>query len=102
MIREYKKDPDGSLRVERYEVTEEGTKVFPVCFGGLVEKKGLKKPEEVEAAVEDKRKEAINALVGHLLAEGYIKTEIVNKVSGITGVKCTILVGTKESRDRYE
>lgn len=101
MIREYKKDPDGSLRVELYEVTEEGTKVFPVCFGGLVEKKGLK-PEAVEAAVEEKRKEVINALVGHLLAEGYIKTEIVNKVSGITGVKCTILVGTKESRDRYE
>ena len=101
MIREYKKDPDGSLRVERYEVTEEGTKVFPVCFGGLVDKKGLI-PEAVEIAVEDKKKETINALVGHLLAEGYIKTEVVNKVSGITGVKCTILVGTKESRDRYE
>ena len=98
---EYKKDPDGSISVERYEVTEEGTKVFPVCFGGLVDKEGLK-PEAVEAAVEDKRKEVINALVGHLLAEEYIKTEVVNKVSGITGVKCTILVGTKESRDRYE
>ena len=97
MIREYKKDPDGSLRVERYEVTEEGTKVFPVRFGGLVEKEGLK-PEDVDAAVEEKKKEVINDLVGHLLAEGLIKTEIVNKVSGITGVKCSILVGIKEEK----
>ena len=97
MKREYKKDPDGSLRVECYEVTEEGTKVFPVCFGGLVDKEGLK-PEDVEAAVEEKKKEVINGLVDHLLAEGYIKTEIVNKVSGITGGKCSILVGIKEEK----
>ena len=92
MKREYKKANDGSLIVERYEVTEEGRKVIQVCFGNVIEKQD-KKPEEIEAEVEDKKNELLTKMAKYLVDNGYLKFEVINHAQDLVGVTGSIFVG---------